>query len=205
MARTYSDKHLKPRQLTPRTLNSEKEYRRIKQILLRKTEDVDDTLKVWFDHSPNSHGWIFLDISTQTRTIRIRCSYAFEPFDDFVWWLEGIRFNKFPIALDIEEEGRYKKLFVYAVDEAYLRLIVIADNHYAQTNCTYKASDIVLDTVVRKEKLIAQFYHYGFKDFVEKRFKQDRWSDQNLHEILKRLKVHFDCSWDRWEGIHRYA
>jgi hypothetical protein len=117
--------------------------------------------------------------------------------------MEGIRFNRTLHSWEIEE-GRYKKLFVYPVDTIHLRLVVVADDHYALEHCIYKEEYIVLDTVVRKEELIVQFY-YGFKYFVNDGFKQNKWSDDNLHDTLKCLDRTFDCNWDRWRWISPYA
>lgn len=187
------DKHQKLKKLTPRTLNSEKEHRRLKKLLTHKTENIDRTLKVTFKDSKKYHGWIHLTIATEKISIQIRCSYAFEPFNDFVWWMEGIQWNKLQPAWEIEEEGYYKKIFIYPVDNIHLRLVVVADDNYALEHCIYKEEHIVLDTVVRKEELIAQFY-YGFKYFVKNDFQQKRWSDENLYKTLKRLDRTFDCN-----------
>lgn len=219
------DKHQKPKKLTPRTLNSEKEHRRLKKLLTHKTENISSTLKVTFEQCEKYIGWIYLTIATEETSVTIRCSYAFEPFDAFVWWMEGIRWDKLQPSWEIEEEGYYKKIFVYPVDDRYLRLVVV-DNanscsaeemfyRYALPNDTldddfeaesikYDESHIVLDTVVRKEELIAQFY-YGFKYFVKDYFQQKRWSDENLYETLKKLDRTFDCNWDRWRWIHTNA
>jgi len=198
------DKYQKPKKLTPKTLNSEKEYRRLKKLLTHKTNSIDRELKVSFNHPPKSLGWIYLAIETETTSVTVHCSYAFEPFLSFIWWMEGI-FSDRPLhSWEIEEEGRYKKLFVYSVDNIHLRLVVVADDNYALEHCIYKEEHIVLDTVVRKEELIAQFY-YGFKNFVNKDFKQRLWSNENLYDRLKELDRYFDCNWDRWRGINPYA
>lgn len=197
------DKHQKIKKLTPRTLNSEKEYRRLKKLLTHKTEHIDRTLKVSFAH-PKYHGWIYLSIETISTAVTIHCSYAFEPFDDFVWWLEGIRYDRSLHSWEIEEEGRYKKLFIYPVDTIHLRFVVVSDNHYALEHCIYKEEHIVLDTIVRKEELIAQFY-YAFKNFVKNDFRQSKWSDENLYDTLKLLDRYFDCNWDRWRWINQYT
>jgi hypothetical protein len=183
------DKHQKLKQLTPRTLNSEKEYKRLKKLLTHKTEHIDRTLKVSFAHPAKYHGWIYLTIETASTAVTIHCSYAYEPFDDFVWWLEGIRFNRSLHSWEIEEEGRYKKLFIYPVDTIHLRLVVVADDHYALEHCIYKEEHIVLDTIVRKEELIAQFY-YAFKNFVNNDFKQSKWS--------KKREVDINSVFDNW-------
>jgi hypothetical protein len=216
------DKDQKPKALTPSTLNSEKEHTRLKKLLKHKTENIDNTLKVAFTQPDEKMGWIYLTIATVKISIQIRCSYAFEPFDDFVWWMEGIRWDKLQSSWKIEEEGYYKKIFVYPVDDRYLRLVVVKSNdgctaeemfyRYALPNDTldddvdmqstlYEERHIVLDTIVRKEELIAQFY-YGFKYFVKNDFQQKKWSDENLHETLQRLDRTFDCNWDRWRGIY---
>ena len=198
------DKHQKPKNFTPRTLNSEKEYRRLKKLLTHKTDCIDRELNVSFSHPEKSFGWIDLQIKTETKTVIIKCSYAFGPFSSFIWWMEGIRWDRLQSPWEIEEEGRYKKLFVYPVDNIHLRLVVVADDNYALKHCIYKKEHIILDTVVRKEELIVQFY-YGFKNFVNKDFKQRLWSDENLYDRLKQLDRTFDCNWDRWRGINPYA
>ncbi len=188
----------------PRTLNAEKEYRRLKKLLTHKTHNIETDLKVSFMQPTEQTGWIHLILTTERTSIIIHCSYAFEPFDAFVWWMEGIRWDRLQTGWKIEEEGRYKKLFVYVLDETYLRFVVVDDDHYALENCIYKEEHIVLDTVIEKQMLIKQFY-YGFKNFVQKDFSQKRWSDENLHETLKRLDKTFDCNWDRWKWINPYA
>ncbi len=198
------DKCQKLKRVTPRTLNAEKEYRRLKKLLTHKTDNIDRTLKISFKHPEKYHGWIYLTIETVQTSITIHCSYAFEPFDNFIWWMEGIRFDRLLSSWEIEEEGRYKKLFVYPVDNIHLRLVVVADDHYALEHCIYKKEHIALDTIVRKEEFIAQFY-YGFKNFVKNDFKQSKWSDENLYDTLKQLDRYFDCNWDRWRWISPYA
>ena len=194
----------KLKKLTPRTLNSEKEYRRLKKLLIHKTDCIDRELHVSFSHPEKSFGWIDLQIKTETKTVIIKCSYAFEPFSSFIWWMEGIRWDRLQSPWEIEEEGRYKKLFVYPVDDIHLRLAIVADNHYALKHCIYKKEHIILDTVVRKEKLLAQFY-LGFKNFVNNKFRQELWSNDNLYDKLKQLDRTFDCNWDMWKGIDPYA
>lgn len=198
------DKHQEPKKLIPRTLNSEKEFRRLKKLLTHKTDNISRKLRVSFNQPEKCHGWIYLTLSTELTDVCIHCSYAYEPFDNFVWWMEGVRWNKLQSPWEIDEEGRYKKLFVYPVDTIYLRFVVVSDDHYAFDHCGYKKEHIMLDTVVRKEEMIAQFY-YGFKNFVKNDFKQRKWSDENLYDTLKQLDRYFDCSWDRWRWVSSYA
>jgi len=202
ITRPYSKKQ-KLKKLTPRTLNSEKEYRRLKRLLTHKKDNIGRTLKVTFRQPEKYYGWILLDMKTLESSITIRCSYAFEPFGSFVHWMIGIHYDNFLNSWNIEEEGQYKKLFVYPVDNIHLRLVVVDDDHYALNHCIYKNEHIVLDTVVRKEEFIAQFY-YGFKNFVRNDFKQEKWSSDNLYEWLKDLDKYFDCNWGRWEGLSPY-
>jgi len=196
--------HAHPKTHKPRTLNVEKEHRRLKKLLTRKKDRIAQKLKVSFTQPSNTYGWIYLMVETEICSIKIHCSYAFEPFDSFIYWMEGILFDIPMHAWKIEEEGRYKKLFVYPVDMVFLRLVVIADDHYALEHCIYKEEHIVIDTIIRKEELIAQFY-YGFRRFVQNEFDRSRWSNENLHESLNYLNRYFDTNWDRWRGISKYA
>lgn len=212
------DKHQKPKSLTPRTLNSEKKHQQLKKLLTSKTDNIDRTLKVSFNQCKKHIGWIYLTIETEKIAIQIRCSYAFEPFNAFVWWMEGIRWNRLQPSWEIEEEGYYKKIFVYPVDDRYLRLVVVSSDDYCSAeemfyryalpndtldndieieSAIYEESQVILDTIVRKEELIAQFY-YGFKNFVQNDFQQKRWSNENLYDRLKQLDRTFDCNWDNW-------
>ena len=42
--------------VTPRTLNAEKEYRRLKKLLTHKTDNIYRTLKISFKHPEKYHG-----------------------------------------------------------------------------------------------------------------------------------------------------
>jgi len=217
------DKSAKPKTNKPHTLSVETEYKQLKKLLTHKTHNIANKLKISFTQPKETYGWIYLIVETEISAVKIRCSYAFEPFDNFIFWMESILFDKSLFAWDIEEEGRNKKLFVYPVDTLYLRFIVLAQEYEtlehmfekydsnssidrteyenASVNSKYKEHDIIIDTVVKKEELIAQFY-YAFKNFVKNNFDQKRWSDENLYKRLEQLNRHFDCNWDRWRGIN---
>ena len=193
---------IKPKTHKPSTLRAEKEYRRLKKLLTRKSEEIADTLHVSFSQPPETYGWIYLTVETHLHKVKISCSYAFEPFDAFLRWLQNIRYSQLlQPGWEIDEEGYCKQLFVYAVDARHVRLVILTDDHYDGDVCQYRQENIIPDTIVRKEELVAQFY-FAFKNFVLKEFDQTRWSDENLHDTLKRAEKAFECNWDHWRWIH---
>jgi len=192
---------IKPKTHKPRTLRAEKEYRRLKKLLTHKSEEIANTLHVSFSQPPETYGWIYLTAETDLHKVKISCSYAFEPFDAFIRWIQNIRYKQLlQPAWEIDEEGHSKMLSVYAVDDRYVRLVILTDDHYDGNVCQYKQEDIILDTIVLKEEFIAQFY-FAFKNFVLKEFDQTRWSDENLYETLRRTEKAFECNWEHWRWI----
>ncbi len=166
----------------------------------------NDMIMMSLDHYCNHSkylGWMEIDIKTEFTSVKIYLSSVFDPFYDFVWWMKDILNDFLPIRWEIDEEGRYKKLFVYAVNQSNVRFIVVDEN--TQSMCCHKRWNdevVILDTIIPKEVFIKAFY-LGFKYFVKNEFVMDKWEESNLHLLLERLDERFEKRY--WDGVHTHS
>jgi len=181
-------------------LCEEKKYQKVRQILLDSSKEPDSNFSVEFFQPEDSYGWIDITITSSSYKTTIETSYVYDPYYDFIWWLEAIYLNKIPQLWIIDEEGRFQECFVYALDSKRVRFIVINENNLLLDD--WNESSIVLDVVISKEKFIKEFY-FKFKNFVENKYKHDLWESGDLREYLKRLKESINIY--HCEYIHTYC
>ena len=185
---------------------------RVRKILLKSKLEVDEGLRVKFEHENDSVGWINLHISTNKRSLKIEISNAFPPFNSFIYFLFGIAMDRFPNFWAIDEEGVCKQFFVYAVDSKNLRLVILNDC-FTHENFTYKDLDkIVIDTIVSKKEILKELY-LGFAKYVKNDFDLEKWrlgypsevDDLNHHlKILENLLGYW-YQLDYFDTIHPWS
>ena len=80
----------------PIMLCDEKKYHKVRQIVFNSAKEPDKNFNVEFNQDKESYGWIDINISSASYKTTIETSNVFDPYFDFVWWLEAIYLNKLP-------------------------------------------------------------------------------------------------------------
>lgn len=185
---------------------------RVRKLLLKNKVKSDNGVKVVFKNKKDYHGWIYLYITTNNKSLKIDISNVFPPFNSFVYFMFGVASDKLPNYWKIDEEGICKQFFLYAVDSKNLRLVII-DDCFKHENFTDKDLDkIVIDTIVSKKEFIKEFY-LGFSKYVKNDFDIKKWQssypcdgdDLNYH--LKILESIFGYWYhlDNFDTIHMWS
>ena len=118
-------------------------------------------------------GWIVLTVTctAYVQGVIIYCSYALDPFPEFIHWLESIALGDLPAEFSVDEEGMGK---VFQASSANADEIVfeILDRYFDDDQPAERP--VFLYVQVAKKQLLAEFLK-RWDDFIANQFDQAQW------------------------------
>jgi hypothetical protein len=160
--------------------------------LTKKGRPQDTQLSVHLHQK--KHGWIDMIVKTESVGTLIWLSNVFDPFLDFVWWMEGAWHDSLLICWEVEEEGKYTICSLFAVDDTQVRLSLLRNANYDEArHRLWDVSHIQIDTIIPKGLFIKSFWE-EFRRF-SKEYDQKDWGD-NIPTCLARLEELFQYGYE---------
>jgi hypothetical protein len=135
--------------------------------------------KVTFSLSYPHAGWITLGINCTAfiQSVFVDCSDAFDPFPNFIEWLENLSDNNLPCEFSIDEEGRGKTF----------RAVPINDDEFlfTMTPMYWKPRDneteepLFLYAVASRKQVVSEFLK-RWDDFIADQWDANEWRFRDL-------------------------
>lgn len=144
--------------------------------------------KVAFGLSYPHAGWITVAVHSTAyiQTVYMDCSHVFDPFPEFIHWLEAIASGNLPCEFSIDEEGYGKTLRAKPVDEDDF-LLTITPMFWDQDGGETE-EPLFLYTVASKRQFIAEFLR-RWDDFVANQWDAKEWESNDLSRLdVSRLR-----------------
>ena len=144
--------------------------------------------KVTFSLSYPHAGWITLGINCTAfiQSVFVDCSDAFDPFPNFIEWLENLSSNNLPCEFSIDEEGHGKLFRAASInDDEFL---------FTMTPLYWKPRDdqteepLFLYGVASRKQIVSEFLK-RWDDFIADQWDANEWRFRDLSMLdVSRLR-----------------
>ena len=120
-------------------------------------------------------GWLGITVSFGSQKIPINTSSVFDPYPDFLKWLEKLAANELPCTWRITEEDSFILFTVHPAEGGKARLVLRGTRE--RDGAPDNVQDIAefIDTLVDPQELACSFYQ-AFRRYLKNRFISAEWS-----------------------------
>ena len=135
---------------------------------------------------PPRSGWLGLTVSFAGQKILVNTSSAFDPYPDFLKWLENLVTGALPCTWRINEAGSYMLFTVYPAEAGKGRLVLSGTRERDGTPDDIHDIAEFIDTLVEPQELARSFFQ-AFRRYLKKGFVSTGWSSYLRQMDFSRL------------------
>ena len=139
---------------------------------------------------PPRSGWLGITVSFGRQKIPVNTSSVFDPFPDFLKWLENLAAGNLPCAWRINEEDSFMLFIVQMAEDGRGRLVLHGtrerDGAPDDTQDITQGIAQFIDTPVDPQEL-ARSFSQAFRRYLKKGFISAEWGDDLRQMDFKRL------------------
>ncbi|MBN1667681.1 MAG: hypothetical protein JW862_11355 [Anaerolineales bacterium] len=140
---------------------------------------------------PPRSGWLGITVSSGKQKILVNTSSVFDPFPDFLKWLEKLAASELPCAWRINEEDSFMLFIVQPAEGGKGRLVLRGTRE--RDGAPDDTQDIVefINTPVDPQEL-ARSFSQAFWRYLKKGFISAEWGDDLRRMDFSRLEELLD-------------
>lgn len=134
--------------------------------------------KVTISFSYPEHGWIQMAVTctAYVQGVIVRLSAAFDPFPEFIRWLEDIAAGRLPSEMVVDEEGVEKIFRASPIDKDNF-LFEIAELEYADNKS--EEEPLFLYVQVAKDQFLSEFLK-RWDELLQEKYDPNHWKESRI-------------------------